>query len=161
MSLNKVMLIGRLGKDPEVRRMNNGNQVVSFSLATSESWRDKQTGERREKTEWHNVVIFNENIGKIAEQYCKKGSQIYLEGSLATRKWEKDGQDRYSTEIVLQNFNGTLKLLGDKRDGDGGSRGDDRGDDRGGGRDDRRSDPKPSSSKPSGGGADIDDDIPF
>lgn len=161
MSLNKVMLIGRLGKDPEVRRMNNGNQVVSFSLATSESWRDKQTGERREKTEWHNVVIFNENIGKIAEQYCKKGSQIYLEGSLTTRKWEKDGQDRYSTEIVLQNFNGTLKLLGDKRDGDGGSRGDDRGDDRGGGRDDRRSDPKPSSSKPSGGGADIDDDIPF
>lgn len=161
MSLNKVMLIGRLGKDPEVRRMNTGNQVVSFSLATSESWRDKQTGERREKTEWHNVVIFNENIGKIAEQYCKKGSQIYLEGSLTTRKWEKDGQDRYSTEIVLQNFNGTLKLLGDKRDGDGGSRGDDRGDDRGGGRDDRRSDPKPSSSKPSGGGADIDDDIPF
>ena len=111
-SVNKVILIGNLGKDPEVRRLNSGDQVVNFTLATSESWRDKNSGERKEKTEWHNIVIFNENIGKVVEQYCKKGSKVYVEGQLQTRKWQdKDGADRYTTEIVLQRFRGELTLL--------------------------------------------------
>ena len=111
-SVNKVILIGNLGKDPEVRRLNSGDQVVNFTLATSENWRDKNSGERKEKTEWHNVVIFNENIGKVVEQYCKKGSKVYVEGQLQTRKWQdKDGNDRYTTEIVLQRFRGELTLL--------------------------------------------------
>ena len=116
-SVNKVILIGNLGKDPEVRRLNSGDQVVSFSLATSESWRDKTSGERKERTEWHNIVIFNENLGKIAEQYCKKGSKIYIEGQIQTRKWQdQSGADRYTTEIVLQRFRGDLTLL-DSRGG--------------------------------------------
>ena len=120
-SVNKVILIGNLGKDPEVRRMNSGDQIVSFSVATSETWRDKNSGERKEKTEWHNVVIFNENLGKVAEQYCKKGTKVYLEGQIQTRKWQdKDGHDRYSTEIVLQRFRGELQLL-DSRNSDGAS----------------------------------------
>ena len=111
-SVNKAILIGNLGKDPEVRRLNSGDQVVSFSLATSETWRDKTSGERKERTEWHNVVIFNENLGKIAEQYCKKGSKIYIEGQIQTRKWQdQSGADRYTTEIVLQRFRGELTLL--------------------------------------------------
>ena len=111
-SVNKVILVGNLGKDPDVRRLNSGDQVVSFSLATSENWRDKTSGERKEKTEWHNVVIFNENLGKVVEQYCKKGSKVYVEGQLQTRKWQdKDGHDRYTTEIVLQRFRGELTLL--------------------------------------------------
>src|SRR5208337_3356413 len=111
-SVNKVMLIGNLGKDPKVSRLNSGDQVVSFPLATSESWRDKNTGERKEKTEWHNVVIFNENLGKIVEQYCKKGSKVFIEGQLQTRKWQdQSGQDRYTTEVVLQRFRGELTLL--------------------------------------------------
>src|SRR5271157_2844443 len=111
-SVNKVTLIGNLGKDPEVRRLNSGDQVVSFSLATSESWRDKTTGERRERTEWHNIVIFNENLGKVAEQYLKKGSKVYVEGQLQTRKWQdQSGQDRYTTEVVVNRFRGDLTLL--------------------------------------------------
>jgi len=111
-SVNKVILIGNLGRDPEVRRMNDGNPVVSFSLATTESWRDKMTGERRDRTEWHNIVIFNENLANIAEQYCKKGSKIYLEGQLQTREYQdRDGNQRRTTEIVLQRFRGELTLL--------------------------------------------------
>ncbi len=101
-SVNKVILVGNLGKDPEVRRLNSGDPVVSFSLATSETWRDKTSGERKERTEWHNIVIFNENLAKVAEQYCKKGTKVYVEGQLQTRKWQdQSGADRYTTEIVL------------------------------------------------------------
>src|SRR5574337_149320 len=111
-SVNKVILVGNLGRDPEVRRMGSGDPVVSFSLATTESWRDKATGERRDRTEWHNIVIFNENLGKIAEQYCKKGSKVYLEGQLQTREYtDKDGNQRKTTEVVLQRFRGELTLL--------------------------------------------------
>jgi single-strand DNA-binding protein len=114
-SINKVILIGRLGKDPEVRSMSNGNEVVSFSLATSESWNDKASGERKEKAEWHNIVIFNEGIGKVAKQYLRKGSQCYLEGQLQTRKWtDQNGNDKYTTEVVLQKFRGELTLLDTK-----------------------------------------------
>ncbi|MAU86275.1 MAG: single-stranded DNA-binding protein [Alphaproteobacteria bacterium] len=111
-SLNKVQLIGRLGNDPEIRATQDGKSICSFSVATSETWRDKNTNERKERTEWHKVVIFNENLSKIAEQYVKKGSQIYIEGQLQTRKWGEPGQERYTTEIVLQNFSGNLTLLG-------------------------------------------------
>ncbi|MGO9944602.1 MAG: single-stranded DNA-binding protein [Rhodoblastus sp.] len=122
-SVNKVILIGNLGRDPEVRRMNSGDSVVSFSLATTESWRDKATGERKDRTEWHNIVIFNEALGKIAEQYCKKGAKVYLEGQLQTREYtDKEGHQRKTTEVVLQRFRGELTLL-DSR----GGRGDDAG----------------------------------
>ena len=118
-SINKVILIGRLGNDPEVRSMNNGGEVVSFSLATSESWKDRD-GNRQEKSEWHNIVIFNEGIGKIAKQYLRKGSQCYLEGQLQTRKWtDQSGNDKYTTEVVLQKFRGELTLLDSKGDGRG------------------------------------------
>src|ERR1700687_2912358 len=111
-SVNKVILIGNLGKDPEIRRMQDGRPIANFSVATSETWRDKATGERKEKTEWHRVVIFNEGLAKIAEQYLKKGSKVYLEGSLQTRKWQdQSGQDRYYTEVVLQGFNSQLTML--------------------------------------------------
>jgi single-strand DNA-binding protein len=117
-SVNKVILVGNLGKDPEARSMNNGGEVVSFSLATSETWNDKQSGEKRDKTEWHNVVIFNENLGRIAKQYLRKGSSCYVEGQLQTRKWtDQDGRDRYTTEIVLQKFRGELTLLGGRESG--------------------------------------------
>jgi len=120
-SVNKVILVGNLGRDPEVRRMTSGEPIVNLSLATSESWRDKATGERKEKTEWHRVVIFNENLAKVAEQYLRKGSKIYIEGQLATRKWtDKDGQEKYTTEIVLNRFRGELVLL-DARGGEGAS----------------------------------------
>jgi single-strand DNA-binding protein len=116
-SVNKVILLGNVGKDPEVRRMTSGDPVVTLSLATSESWKDKSSGERREKSEWHRVVIFNENLAKVAEQYVRKGSKIYIEGSLQTRKWtDKDGAEKYSTEIVLQRFNGALVLLDSKKE---------------------------------------------
>src|SRR5712675_3567004 len=119
-SVNKVILVGNLGRDPEVRRLTSGDPVVNLSIATSESWRDKASGERKEKTEWHRVVIFNENIAKVAEQYLKKGSKVYLEGQLQTRKYtDKDGVEKYSTEVVLQNFNSTLTML-DTRGGGGG-----------------------------------------
>ncbi|MDI9847168.1 single-stranded DNA-binding protein [Rhodoblastus sp. 17X3] len=111
-SVNKVILVGNLGRDPEVRRMGSGDPVVTFSLATTESWRDKATGERKDRTEWHNVVIFNENLGKIAEQYCKKGAKVYLEGQLQTREFtDKEGNQRKTTEVVLQRFRGELTLL--------------------------------------------------
>ena len=114
-SVNKAIILGRLGADPEVRSLNNGSKVVNLRIATSESWRDKETGERKEKTEWHQVVIFNEGIAGIAEQYLKKGSQVYIEGKLQTRKWQdQSGNDRYSTEIVLQRYQGELVLLGGK-----------------------------------------------
>ena len=119
-SVNKVILIGNLGKDPEVRRLNSGDQVVNFTLATSETWRDKTLGRAQGETEWHNVVIFNENLGKVAEQYCKKGSKVYVEGQLQTRKWQdQSGSDRYTTEIVLQRFRGELPLLDSRGGGEG------------------------------------------
>ena len=122
-SVNKVILVGNLGKDPEVRRMTSGEPVVNLSVATSETWKDKSSGERKEKTEWHRVVIFNENLAKVAEQYLKKGAKVYLEGALQTRKWtDKDGAEKYSTEIVLNRFNGTMVML-DGRGGGGGGDG--------------------------------------
>jgi single-strand DNA-binding protein len=121
-SVNKVTLIGNLGKDPEVRRLNSGEPVVNLRIATSENWRDKATGERREKTEWHSVVIFNENLAKIAEQYLKKGSKVYIEGQLQTRKWQdQQGQEKYTTEIVLQRYRGELTMLDGRSGGEGGS----------------------------------------
>ena len=122
-SVNKVILVGNLGKDPEVRRMTSGEPVVNLSLATSESWRDKASGERKEKTEWHRVVIFNKNLAEVAEKYLRKGSKVYVEGQLQTRKWtDKDGAEKYSTEVVLQNFRGELTML-DGRGGEGGGGG--------------------------------------
>ena len=166
-SVNKVILVGNLGKDPESRRFPSGGQVVSFTLATSESWRDKGTGERKEKTEWHHVSIFNEGLCKVAEQYLKKGSKVYIEGQLQTRKWQdKDGNDRYTTDVVLQGFNSNMTLLDGRRDGD------DRGYGGGGGGGESasfgRSSPmeRAPERRPAavGGGrssAPIDDDIPF
>ena len=165
-SVNKVILIGNLGRDPEVRRMNSGDSVVSFSVATTESWRDKASGERKDRTEWHNVVIFNENLGKIAEQYCKKGSKVYLEGQLQTREFtDRDGNQRKTTEVVLQRFRGELTLL-DSRGG--GRESEDRDFESSGsssfGRSstmDRGSDKRPATAG-SGRASDIiDDDIPF
>ena len=118
-SVNKVILVGNLGKDPDVRRTTSGDPVVNLSIATSESWRDKASGERKEKTEWHRVVIFNKNLADVAEKYLRKGSKVYVEGQLQTRKWtDKDGAERYSTEVVLQNFRGELTML-DGRNGGG------------------------------------------
>ena len=118
-SVNKVILVGNLGKDPEVRRMTSGDPVVNLSIATSESWRDKASGEKKEKTEWHRVVIFNKNLAEVAEKYLRKGAKVYVEGQLQTRKWtDKDGAEKYSTEVVLQNFRGELTML-DGRNGGG------------------------------------------
>ncbi len=119
-SLNKVLLIGRLGADPEIKQMNNGKNVARLSLATSESWKDKNTGEKKEKTEWHRIVIFNEGLVNVIQQYLKKGAQIYIEGQITTRKWkdESTGQDKYSTEIVLQGYNSTLKMLNTRASND-------------------------------------------
>jgi single-strand DNA-binding protein len=112
-SINKAILIGRVGKDPEIRATNNGKEIASFSLATSESWKDKASGERKEKTEWHNIVVFNEGLVSVVKNYVKKGSQLYVEGAIQTRKWQdSNGADRYTTEIVLQAYGGTLQLLG-------------------------------------------------
>jgi len=115
-SLNKVLLIGRLGADPDIKQMVNGKNIARFSLATSNTWKDKNTGEKKEKTEWHRVVIFNEGLVNVVQQYVKKGAQIYIEGQLTTRKWtdEKSGQDKYTTEIVFQGYNSTLKILSGK-----------------------------------------------
>ena len=168
--LNKVCIIGNLGKDPEVRTLNSGSKVTNLSVATTESWTDKNSGEKREKTEWHRVVIFNEKLGEIADRYLRKGSKVYLEGALQTRKWEKDGVDQYSTEVVLQGFDGKLILLGDPAGGrddrqSGGDRG--RSDDRGGGGHsyqgsggDRGSGGSRQQSRESFS-ADLDDEIPF
>ncbi|MFO1014387.1 MAG: single-stranded DNA-binding protein [Caulobacteraceae bacterium] len=122
-SVNKVILVGNLGKDPEVRSLNSGDKVCNLSIATSEQWRDRNSGERKERTEWHRVVIFNDNLVKVAEQYLKKGSTVYIEGALQTRKYQDNsGQEKYTTEIVLQKFRGELTMLGGR--GDGGSAGD-------------------------------------
>ncbi|MDE3017068.1 MAG: single-stranded DNA-binding protein [Pseudomonadota bacterium] len=121
-SVNKVILVGNLGKDPEIRTTQDGREIANFSLATSESWKDKTTGERKEKTEWHRVVVFNENLVRVIKNYLKKGAKVYIEGSLQTRKWtDQSGVEKYSTEVVLQNFNGTLTMLDGKRDGAGAS----------------------------------------
>ena len=164
-SVNKVILIGNLGKDPEIRTLNSGDRVANLRIATSEQWRDKATGERKEKTEWHQIVIFNENIVKVAENYLKKGSTVYIEGSLQTRKYtDAQGVEKYSTEIVLQRFNGQLTMLGGRADSQGGGQG---GGGYGGG---GRSDDDYSSgfstggaNKPSGPkeSYDLNDDIPF
>lgn len=160
-SVNKVILVGNLGADPEVRRLGSGEPVVNLRIATSENWRDKATGERREKTEWHSVVIFNENLAKVAEQYLKKGSKVYLEGQLQTRKWQdKTGADRYSTEIVLQRYRGEMTLLDGRNEGGG------RGEmeDRSGGSEFGRAAPmerRPAMTSGGGRAADLDDDIPF
>jgi single-strand DNA-binding protein len=121
-SLNKVLLIGRLGADPEIKQMVNGKNVARLSLATSQSWKDKSTGEKKEKTEWHRIVVFNEGLVNVVQQYLKKGAQIYVEGQLSTRKWkdEQSGQDKYSTEIVIQGFNSSLTMLGGSSGGGGG-----------------------------------------
>src|SRR3954465_8739897 len=159
-SVNKVILVGNLGKDPEVRRMQDGRPVVNMSVATSESWRDKATGERKEKTEWHRVVIFNEGLAKIAEQYLKKGSKVYLEGALQTRKWtDQQGVEKYSTEVVLQGFNSALTML-DRAGGGGGSSasGGDAGGDFGSSRPGAR---QPAMAGGGGKRGDLDDEIPF
>jgi single-strand DNA-binding protein len=172
-SLNKVMLIGNLGKDPEVRTFANGGKVCNFSIATSESWKDRNTGERQEKTEWHNVAIFNEGLAGVAERYLKKGSKVYVEGQLQTRKWtDQNGQDRYTTEVVLRGPNSVMTMLDGAPGGGGGGMG-------GGGRSGGSSggygggasggsgggwDQGGGSSGGSGGGGgydDLDDDIPF
>ncbi len=161
--VNKVILVGNLGKDPESKSFANGGSVVRFPLATSETWKDRQTGERKEKTEWHNVAIFNENLGKIASQYLRKGSKVYLEGSLETRKWQdQQGQDRYTTEIVLKAFRGELTLL-DGREG-GGSGGGMSGGMSGGGGDEfggGRASGSASGGRPAAFDEDLNDDIPF
>ena len=162
-SVNKVILIGNLGRDPEVRSFQNGGKVCNLRIATSETWKDKNTGERREKTEWHSVAIFQEGLVRIAEQYLKKGSKVYIEGQLQTRKWQdQSGADRYSTEVVLQGFGGTLTML-DGRDGGSGGGGMGGG---GGGYDDRDSgggyDQGGGGQSSGGGGSrDLDDEIPF
>jgi single-strand DNA-binding protein len=170
--VNKVIIVGNLGADPEVRNLPSGGKVVNMRVATTDTWRDKNTGERRDRTEWHSVVIFNENLGRVAEQYLRKGSKVYLEGALQTRKWQdQSGADRYSTEVVLQNFNSTLVLLDSRGEsgGDspggfsgppasssyGGQRDSSFGGGGGGGRPERR----PSAAPAFEGG--VDDDIPF
>lgn len=163
-SVNKVILVGNLGKDPEIRRTQDGRPIADLSIATSETWRDKNSGERKEKTEWHRVVIFNEGLCKVAEQYLKKGAKVYIEGALQTRKWtDQSGVEKYSTEVVLQGFNSTLTMLDGRGGGGGGSFGDEPGGDFGSS--------GPVSSAPrravaAGGGgggrnSDMDDDIPF
>jgi len=183
-SVNKVILVGNLGADPEIRRTQDGRPIANLNIATSETWRDRNSGERKEKTEWHRVVIFNEGLCKVAEQYLKKGAKVYIEGALQTRKWQdQNGQDKYSTEIVLQGFNSTLTMLDGRGEGGGSVEGSGRGGrgggdfgggDYGGGDDYGQSSP-PSGGRgaasgsrggaPSGGGGnfsrDLDDDIPF
>jgi single-strand DNA-binding protein len=155
--VNKVILVGNLGADPEARSLNNGGEVVNMRIATSESWKDRD-GNRQERTEWHNVVIFNENLGKVAKSYLRKGSKVYLEGQIQTRKWtDQSGNDRYTTEIVLQRFRGELVLL-DSRDGGGASRGAFNED-----FDDAGSAPARTQSRPQPAAFDtnLDDDVPF
>jgi single-strand DNA-binding protein len=165
-SVNKVILVGNVGADPEIRRTQDGRPIANLRIATSETWRDRNSGERREKTEWHTVVVFNEGLCKVVEQYVKKGAKLYIEGQLQTRKWQdQQGQDRYSTEVVLQGFGSTLTMLDGRGEGGGasggrgsGAGGNDYGDDYGA--------PAPASSPSRGGGGgnfsrDLDDDIPF
>lgn len=160
-SVNKVILVGNLGADPEIRSLNSGDRVANLRVATSETWRDRSTGERKEKTEWHRVVIFNDNLVKVAENYLRKGSKVYIEGSLQTRKWsDQSGQEKFSTEVVLQKFRGELTMLDGRGDeGGGGGGGRDSGGDYGGGFQ------SGGRSQPSGPredfSADLDDEIPF
>ncbi|HTI02399.1 MAG TPA: single-stranded DNA-binding protein [Acidisoma sp.] len=143
-SVNKVILIGNLGRDPEVRSTQGGDKIVSLSIATSESWTDKRSGERRESTEWSRVVIFSNGLADIADKYLQKGDKVYIEGKLQTRKWQdQTGQDRYSTEVVLQPYNGKLMMLESRRNGGG------------------HGDERPQGSRPAGSPGDLDDDIPF
>ncbi|MDE0051080.1 MAG: single-stranded DNA-binding protein [Rhodospirillales bacterium] len=152
-SVNKVILVGNLGRDPETRQLQDGRPVVNFTLATNESWKDRQTGERRDRTEWHRVVIFNEHLAQIAQNYLRKGSKVYLEGQIQTRKWtDQSGQERYTTEVVLQRFRGELTMLDSRGEG-GGGRGDY------GGGEPAGAPPAARDSGPSS--ADLDDDIPF
>ncbi|WP_027058871.1 single-stranded DNA-binding protein [Mesorhizobium loti] len=170
-SVNKVILVGNLGADPEIRRLNSGEPVVNIRIATSESWRDKNSGERKEKTEWHNVVIFNEGIAKVAEQYLKKGMKVYVEGQLQTRKWQdQTGADKYTTEVVLQKFRGELQMLDARGQGEGGQVGGYAGGGSSRGSDFGQSSPSESfnrggGSAPRGGGGgssrELDDEIPF
>ena len=154
-SVNKVILIGNLGRDPEVRSFQNGGKVCNLRIATSETWKDRNTGERREKTEWHSVAVFSDGLVRVCEQYLRKGSKVYIEGKLQTRKWQdQSGADRYSTEVVLQGFDATLVMLDGRNDGGGGGGGYGGGYDQGYG----------GGSGPSGGSApsrDLDDEIPF
>lgn len=161
-SVNKVILIGNLGADPEVRTFQNGGKVANLRIATSETWKDKNTGERREKTEWHTVAIFSEGLVRVAEQYLKKGSKIYIEGKLQTRKWQdQSGQDRYSTEVVLNGFDGTLTMLDGRSDGGGGGGNYGGGGGGYGGGSSSGGDYGGGGGAPSGGGGDMDDEIPF
>jgi single-strand DNA-binding protein len=156
--VNKVILVGNLGADPEARSLNSGGEVVNLRVATSESWNDKTSGQRQERTEWHQVVIFNENLGRVAKNYLRKGSKVYLEGQIQTRKWQdQSGNDRYSTEIVLNRFRGELVLL-DSREGGGGGGGRSGGydEDFGGGSSKPQSRPQPAAFD-----TDLDDDVPF
>lgn len=171
-SVNKVILIGNLGRDPEIRRTQDGRPIANLRIATSENWKDRNTGERKERTEWHSVVIFNENLCRVVEQYLRKGAKVYIEGQLQTRKWQdQSGQDRYSTEVVLQGFNGTLTMLDGRAGGGGGlsesSQSDYGG---GGGLDDeprrgsgggRSSSGGGGGGSKGGGGSSFDDEIPF
>jgi single-strand DNA-binding protein len=160
-SLNKVTLIGNLGRDPEVRSTQDGMKIVNLSIATSESWKDRNSGERRERTEWHRVVIFNENLGKVAEQYLRKGSKVYLEGALQTRKWtDQNGQDKYTTEVVLQRYRGELTMLDGRGEGGGGGGGYGGGSDGGYGGGQQQSGGYDAPA-PVGGPNDLDDEIPF
>jgi single-strand DNA-binding protein len=162
-SVNKVILVGNLGADPEVRHMQNGKPVCNLRIATSESWRDRESGERRERTEWHRVVIFNEGLCKIVEQYVKKGSKVYLEGQLQTRQYEQDGITKYSTEIVLQGFNSALTMLDSAGGGQGGGQGSGYGGGASGGGASSGGGQQGGYGGPSGSGmgGDFDDDIPF
>ena len=171
-SVNKVIIVGNLGRDPEVRSFPNGGKVVSLNIATSENWRDKASGERKERTEWHRVAIFNEALGKIAEQYLKKGSTVYIEGQLETRKWQdQTGADRFTTEVVLRQFRGELTLLGGRDGGGSGASGggyedrggyEDQGGGSGGGNRGGSSGGGTSGGGATGGGrSDMDDEIPF
>ena len=152
-SVNKVILVGNLGRDPEIRHTQDGNPVVNMSVATSENWKDRATGERRERTEWHRIVIFNEHLARVAEQYLRKGSKVYLEGQLQTRKWQdQSGQDRYTTEIVLGRFRGELTMLDSRRDG---------GAEEAGAAAPAFDSGSPGSSSSAAASADFDDEIPF
>lgn len=160
-SVNKVILVGNLGADPEIKRTQDGKPIANLSVATSETWRDKNTGERKEKTEWHRVVIFSEGLAKLAEQYLKKGSKVYLEGALQTRKWQdKDGKDRYSTEVVLQAFNSTMTML-DGRDSQGENNRQQGREDSGGFGSSGPSRSAPPRQTAGGGGGFHNEDIPF
>ncbi len=156
-SVNKVILVGNLGADPEVRTLPSGSKMVQLSVATSENWRDKTSGERKERTEWHRVVIFSEGLVRVAEQYLRKGAKVYIEGALQTRKWQdQSGQDRYSTEVVLQGFNSTLTMLDGRGDGEGAS-----GGFSGPREESRPAARRPSSNAPAFESGGVDDDIPF